>query len=165
MIKLQREKVYLAKLGKEVFLNPISIADDEWISEQWDTDALQKAFTQVDVSVIFGIFWRLLDDEAKRLVSKVRLTRWEGTEESELVLPDPVEKLKHIISGAKEIVEIMKAIVETRRKSNPEPVQTQKKSLKEEQPSQTQSSSISSPQSTEQTLKSSEASQDASSMI
>ena len=57
MIKLSREKVYLAKLGKEVFLNPISIADDEWISEQWDTEALSKAFTQVDVSVIFGIFW------------------------------------------------------------------------------------------------------------
>lgn len=165
MIKLSREKVYLAKLGKEVFLNPISIADDEWISEQWDTEALSKAFTQVDVSVIFGIFWRLLDDDAKRLIVKVKLTQWEGTEEAELVLADPVEKLKHIISGAKEIVEIMKAIVETRRKSNPEVVATQKKSLKEEPLSQTQSSSISSQQSTEPTLKSSEPSQDASSMI
>jgi hypothetical protein len=165
MIKLSREKVYLSKLGKEVFLNPISIADDEWISEQWDAQTLEKAFTSVDVSVIFSIFWRILDDDAKRLVAKVRLTQWEGTQESELVVSDPVEKLKHVISGAKEIVEIMKGIIETRKKSNPEVAETQKKSLKEEHHSQTQSSLISSPQSTEQISKPSESSHDASSMI
>lgn len=165
MIKLQREKVHLTKLGKDVFLNPISIADDEWIGEQWDTEALQKAFLSVDVTVIFAIFWRLLDDEAKRLVAKVRLTQWEGTSETELVLADPIEKLKHIVSGSKEIIEIMKAIVETRKKSNPEPVETQKKSLKADQSSQTPNSLISSRQNTEQISTASEASQDARSMI
>lgn len=163
--KLQREKVHLARLGREVFLNPISIADDEWMGEQWDTATMQDAFTNVNVDILFAIFWRLLDDEGKRLVAKATIIEWDGLKEKQLEIEDPVLKLKKIVAGGKEILEIMKAIFETRRKSNPEPAKNEKKSLKEGSSSPTPNSMISSPASTVSTPKGSVDTQDASSQI
>lgn len=155
--KLQREKVHLSRLGKDVFVNPISIADDEWMGEQWDPATLQAAFTDVNVDILFAIFWRILDDEGKRLIAKASIVNWDGLREVPVEpTDDPVQKLKQVVSGGKEIIEIMTAIYETRRKSNPEPAKNEKKSLKAGSSSRTPSSMISSPASTDSTAKSSE---------
>jgi len=154
MIKVQREKVYLSRLDKEVFLNPISIADDEWMAEKWDTETLGKAFTEVNVDILFEIFWRILDVEAKRMIAKVAIIEFDNlTEKAPLDFENPVDKLKKIISGGKEIFAVMMAIYETRRKSNPDPVDNQKKSLKEELSSGSQKFSTSSPQNTDSAKK------------
>jgi len=163
--KLQREKVFLSRLQREVFLNPITISDDEWMGEQWDTATMQAAFVDVNVDILFAIFWRILDDEGKRLVAKASIIEWDGLKEKQVEIDDPVLKLKKIVAGGKEILDIMKAIFETRRKSNPEPAKNEKKSLKGESSSPTPSSMISSPASTGSTAKGSEDTQGASSQI
>lgn len=164
MMKIQREKVYLSKLEKEVFLNPISIADDEWMTEKWDKETLGNAFRDVNVDILFEIFWRILDVEGKRLIAKAQIIEYVGMKETVLEIDEPVEKLKKIVAGGKEIMSIMMAIYETRVKSNPDPVSNQKKSLKEELPLGTQKSSTSSPQSTDSTKTSSEPSPDVNSL-
>lgn len=156
MITIQREKVLLSKLGKEVFINPISIEDDEWMKEQFDQQALIDAFTKVNVDIIFALFWRLMDNDAKRLISRSVCIEWDGMVEKTIEIHDPVVKLKKIVAGAKEIMAIMTAIINTRKNSMPDIVLNEKKSPTEEQSSQTQKSSTSSPASTEPTSSSSE---------
>jgi hypothetical protein len=165
MLQIKREKVLLSKLGREVFINPISINDDEWMQEQFGAQTIEKAFTTVDVQVIFSIFWRLLDNDSKRTISKAVVVEWEGMTEKTVEFDDPVEKLKRIVSGAKEIMEIMTAIINTRKNSMPDIVLNEKKSLTEDQSSQMQKSSTSLPANTAQTLKDSETSQEGNLVI
>lgn len=150
MITIKREKVLLSRLGKEVHLNPISIEDDEWMSESFDQQELIEAFTKVNVDIIFAVFWRLLDVEAKRLISKATVVEWDGLVEKQVEVLDPIVKLKKIVAGAKEIMQIMTAIINTRKNSMPDVVETQKKSLTVDQSSQSPRSSTSLPASTEQ---------------
>jgi hypothetical protein len=151
MITIKREKVQLTKIGKEVFLNPISIQDDEWLSEHYTQDELTQAFTKVDVEILFSIFWRLLDNDAKRMISKAEVVEWDGLVEKKIEVTDPVKKLKMIVAGAKEIMEIMTAILNTRKNSMPDVVVNEKKNLMEAQSSQIQKSSTSSQANTEPT--------------
>lgn len=157
--KPQREKVHLSRVGKsgtDIYINPISIADDEWINERWTPEEHQRAFTEVNVDVLFGIFWRVMDDDGKRAIAALKFVDWDGLEEKPVDILDPVERLKRVVSGGKEILELMTAIFETRRKSNPDVKRNEKKSPPGGQSSLTRNSTTSSPTSTAGTPKKSE---------
>lgn len=165
MITMKREKVYLSKLGKDVFVNPISIDDDEWMSENFSETQLVEAFKTVNVQVIFAIFWRILDVDSKRMISKATVVEFDGLVEKQIEVTDPIVKLKKIICGAKEIMDIMTAILNTKTNSMPDVSANQKKSPKGETSSVKQKSLTSLQASTEPTLKVSESLQENSLVI
>lgn len=114
-------------------MNFITISDEEWIREQFGNTLAEKMVSG-DVNAVLGLFWRILDNEGKKIVATTKIRYYEGLEEKEFITDDPVEKLKQLISGEDEITAIMHGIFDSRAKSNPEPATTEKKSPKVGQP-------------------------------
>jgi hypothetical protein len=122
--KVNRTSVFFKTLNKNLFVNFITLADEEWINERYPNDTLLSALQSGDSSVVLDIFWRLLDNDSKKLVSSAKLIVWDGMEEKILETKNPAEKLKHLVSGADEIKAILEAIFKTKENSNPEVVAT-----------------------------------------
>lgn len=132
MQKITREKVFIKKLGRDLYLDFFTIADDNWMSERYGAEKLGDALTNFDADIVLSVFWRALDSESKRLVVNTKIVEWEGMSERPLEFEDPAEKLKHIVSGASELLAIWSAIIETKRKSMPSQVDNEKKKMTEE---------------------------------
>jgi hypothetical protein len=117
-----------------MYLNFITIEDEDYFNEKYPGNALIERMKEGDVNAVLDIFWRLLDNDSKRIIRDVKLFRWEGMNEVVVATDNPIEKLRLIISGADEITAIMEAIFGVRTKSNPDPVDAQKKSPTEGNP-------------------------------
>lgn len=124
-----KEKVFLSQLQREVTLNFITLRDDEWMADKFGIEKLSTAFTgeKLDIDVILGIFFRVLTKEDKEAIIKVKIFDESGLELKEIIFDDAVEKMKAIISGQKEITDIIIALTQTRIKSNPAVVEHIKK--------------------------------------
>jgi hypothetical protein len=162
MLRPQRESVYIAKLGKELRLNFITLADDAWIEENWTDQELTDGLTTKNFNseMLLALFWRALDDDGKKLVADAKLVKWEGLKSEVLEINDPVEKLKHLVSGSDELMAIGNAWINTRTKSNAEVIEIKKKKMMVELVSETSKSMTSSPQSMATKSKTSKSSQD-----
>lgn len=134
MKRPEREKVYFSKLGKELFLDFISIADDEWMGEAYGEAKIRSAFGAdgLDIDVVLGVFWRILDADGKRIILSCKIEQYEDGNMKLLQFDDPVKKLKSIVCGQDEILSIMMAIGQSRIKSNPNMVENAKKKVMEE---------------------------------
>lgn len=130
LTKPTRPSVYIKNLNKTVFVNFISIADEEWIAEEYPDGSLDKRFRSGDIDAVLNVFWRLLDDEAKRMIINARIKHWNGMNEVEYKTDDPVKKLKQIISGEDEIIGIIGAIGDSKIQSLPDPKGNEKKKPK-----------------------------------
>lgn len=128
LIKPKRPSVYLKKISREVFLNFVSIDDEVWIEEHCAHEKIREQLESQNMSLLMVLFWRIMDDESKRYIRDAKLVTWEGAVETELP-SDPYVRLKAII-GADEMMLIFNAYLTSRMMSNPDPVATQKKSLK-----------------------------------
>lgn len=128
--KPQRPSVFMKNIGKSLFLNFITIEDEDFFNEQFPGNSLGEKIQAGDVNAVLTIFWRLLDNEGKRLIRDARLVRWEGMEEKIVTTNDPIEKLRLIVSGADEMTAMMEAIFGVKLKSAPEPKLNQKKNPK-----------------------------------
>lgn len=139
--KPQKEKVFLAQLNREVVLNFITLRDDEWMLEKFGEEKLSSAFSgsTFDLDVVLAIFYRVLNKEDKESILKVKVVEENPENPMELLeikFDDPVKKIRAIISGQREITEIMQALVSTRIKSNPAVVEMLKKKLGSLNPNQ-----------------------------
>lgn len=139
--KPQKEKVFLAQLNRDVVLNFITLRDDEWMLEKFGEEKLASAFTgsSFDLDVVLAIFYRVLNKEDKESILKVKVVEENPENPMELLeikFDDPVKKIRAIISGQREITEIMQALVSTRIKSNPAVVEMLKKKLGSLNPNQ-----------------------------
>lgn len=147
--KPKRESVYIARLEKELRLNFITLADDEWIADRFSDEEIHAAFTKPDhenAIVILTLFWRCLDDDSKRLVRDVKLVKFDDNGNEEVIDEShQPTRMKYLISGEDELLAIMSAWVKTRRKSSPEILENAKKKMKVEQSSQKSKSSSSLP--------------------
>jgi hypothetical protein len=128
--KPQRPSVFMKNIGKSLFLNFITIEDEDFFNEQFPGNSLGEKIQAGDVNAVLTIFWRLLDNEGKRLIRDAKLVRWEGMEEKIVTTNDPIEKLRLIVSGADEMTAMMEAIFGVKLKSAPEPKLNQKKNPK-----------------------------------
>jgi hypothetical protein len=128
--KPPRPSVFLKNVGKNLFLNFITIEDEDHFNEQFPGNTLLEKIQEGDVNAVLSIFWRLLDNDGKRLIRDAKLVRWEGMEEKTVTTDDPIEKLRLIVSGGDEITAMMEAIFGVRAKSSPEPKLNEKKKLK-----------------------------------
>lgn len=127
LIKPTRPKISLKNLGnKELILNFVTIADENWIQERYPDKAWEESFTKNEVEPTLDIFWRLLTDESKRLVCSVKFTEWVGTKETEVIVDDPVERLKRVISGADEVLSVVACILSSKNQSLPPQVEKKK---------------------------------------
>jgi len=126
----QRPSVFLKKLGKPIHFNFISIEDEDWLMERFPENTLTKDMEEGKTDSLLEIMWRLMDDDAKKLVASVKLTKWEGTKQVPVESDDPVFILKNIVSGANEIIDIWNGFLAVKVASMPEPVATEKKSPK-----------------------------------
>lgn len=131
MNKIQKEKVYLKKIDKEMVLDFFTLADDQWIIDTFGEDRMQKAFLDFDADLILALFWNQLTSDSKRIISQVKIVKWEGLKEEAIEFAEPVEKLKNIISGSDELMAIWSGIIATKRKSIPEPEENTKKKVME----------------------------------
>ena len=127
LIKPAKAKVTLKNLGnKEVFLNFVTIADENWIEERYPGKAWEESFAKNEVEPTLDIFWRLLTDESKRLIASIKFTEWQGSKEVALDLTEPVDRLKRLISGADEVMAVVSAILHSKNQSLPPPVEKKK---------------------------------------
>jgi len=125
-----RPSVFLKNLNKQIFLNFITISDEEWIQEQYPNDQILEDINNKNADSMFDLFWRLLDNDAKKLIRDAKIVKWDGFNEIEMPFDSPVEKIKHIISGADEVTAIMNAVFRSNELSQPDKTETQKKSPK-----------------------------------
>lgn len=132
--KPPRPSVYLKNTGKNLFLNFITIEDEDFFNEQFPGNALMEKLQEGDVNAILSIFWRLLDNDGKRLIRDAKLVKWDGMEEKVVTTDDPIQKLRLIVSGGDEITAMMEAIFGVKTKSAPEPKMNEKKKLKGAEP-------------------------------
>lgn len=127
LTKPSRPKITIKNLGnKEVTLNFVTIADENWIQEKYPDKTWEESFAKNEVEPTLDIFWRLLDDQSKRLICSVKFTEWVGTKETEIQVDDPVERLKRVISGADEVLSVVSSILLSKSQSLPPPVEKKK---------------------------------------
>ena len=124
-----KEKVYIAQLSKEVVVNFITLRDDEWMHERFGKEKLSAAFTSagLDIEVILAIFFRLLTKDDKEFILKLKIFEEVDGELLIISFDNPVDKLKAIISGQRELTDIMTSIIQMRVKSNPAVIEDFKK--------------------------------------
>jgi len=120
-LRPQKEKFYIAQLGRDVVMNFITLRDDEWMVHEFTKEKLATAFTAqgFDIDVILAVCWRVLSVEDKKAILAVKVVEEVGMEIKEVAFNTPVEKMKAIISGQAEITAIYAALLNTRLKSNP----------------------------------------------
>lgn len=127
LTKPTRQSVYIKNLQKNVFINFITIDDEAWIAENFPGNVWEESFGKSDFNPSLSIFWRLLDNDAKKAIYNVKFVEWENGKEVEKTIVDPVERLKKIISGADEVMAIVSAILQTKALSLPDFVATAEK--------------------------------------
>ena len=120
MTRPQKEKVFIKKLDREVMLEFFTLADDAYLNDKYGMDKVQKALEELDAEIVLDIFWNQLSNDGKKLVANSKISQWDGLTETSLDFNDPVKKLKHIISGADELLAIWIAIISTKKKSIPQ---------------------------------------------
>lgn len=127
--KVTRSSVLFKNVGKPIFLNFQTIEDEEWIRDRYP-EGLMKEISEQNVDAILEVFWRLMDNDGKRLIRDAKIVRWEGLQEVQMDFADHVAKLKAIVGGGKdeEMTTIIKALFETQQKSDVDHVATEKKS-------------------------------------
>lgn len=130
LIRPSRKSVFLKTLNKNVFLNHITIADEEWFQDNYPEEKMVSIFAEKNITEILNIFWHLLDIEAKKAINSVRIMEFVDGKEVEKDFNDPAAKLKYIVSGSDEMLSIIQALFDTKQMSNPDPVATEKKSPK-----------------------------------
>ncbi len=129
--KPTRPFVKIKNLNKDLYLNFITIEDEDYFNEKYPNNSFVDHLQEGNVNCVLDIFWRLLDNESKRQIRDAKLVKWEGLKEIVVATEDPIEKLRYIISGADEITAIMEAVFGVKAKSNPEPSLNQKKKMKD----------------------------------
>lgn len=127
--KVTRSSVLFKNIGKPIFLNFQTIEDEEWIRDRYPEGLMPEIKAQ-NVDAILEVFWRLIDNDGKRLIRDAKIVKWEGFVETPVDFSDHVAKLKAIVGGGKdeEMTTIIKALFETQQKSDTDPVATEKKS-------------------------------------
>jgi hypothetical protein len=127
LTKPTRPSVHIKKLNKTVYINLITIADEEWFKERFNDEELENDLLSGNVATILEIFWRLMDDEGKIAVRDCKIMGWDGFESVELKGLSPVEKLKRLISGGDEITAIVQGIFGSKEKAEPVKSENEKK--------------------------------------
>jgi len=114
----QKVQLKLIRLDQPLYINMITLDDNQWLSEQYPGDELKKVYSEPRVKDILRITCRLLDQDSKRYLAKVKIIEFdeEGNEKilEGLTLAEKLYKL----AADSEIGVIIMATYDVKRKSN-----------------------------------------------
>ena len=126
-----RESFFLSKLDAKIFINKLSIAQEERIEErdgyQRFCDAFKMEDSKKDFPIILRALWEMIDNSDKDKILKLDLFYYDGLEKKEYKPKDEVDLLKAVISGQKEVVDIASAMMRTVFNSQPAESENAKK--------------------------------------
>lgn len=128
-----RQSMILRKLNKKVFFNLVSIADHLHFDEVHGAGAItEKLFNSDDyeetLNMALWLGWYLFDDNSKKAIIDLKITRPEGFEIVEINFSSPEQKLRSILMPD-EIKELLACIVATFKASSPDEAQSIKKKI------------------------------------
>jgi len=103
----------LKTLDERLTLNPITLADEIWLSEKYGVDCLTKIFTDVNFVEIVNIVYRLLSVDSKSKLQKQRVEFYDEEGNKSYHELGGVKLLYSMISGNKEKEEVMVSLLET----------------------------------------------------
>jgi hypothetical protein len=128
-----RKSVYLNKIEDKVFINKMSVAQEEWVEERVGYNRFVSAFSmsdpEKDFPIILKVFWEMLETKDKDKLLRLEFFKYEGLEKIPYKPKDEVDLIKHVVSGTAELVELAKAMLETITQSLPDQVETTKKKV------------------------------------
>lgn len=128
-----RESFYLSKLDAKIFINKLSIAQEERIEERDGYQRFLDAFTMKDPDKDFPIIlraaWEMIDTKDKDKILAFDFVYFDGLERKEYKPTNEVDLLKRIVSGSKEVSEIATAMMKTIYNSQPDIKENVKKKV------------------------------------
>jgi hypothetical protein len=139
-MRVEREKVFLSRLNKEVFFDLMTLGTERKIQEEVGLENINKALTLSDpdtanesVLIILKTAWILLDINSKKDILKVKFTDIDSDgNETDIKFSKPEERFLQLVSG-RELIAITMAIVKLSQKSMPLITETDKKKVTEEE--------------------------------
>jgi hypothetical protein len=113
--------VTFERIGKPFVVNPFTLADLAWKDAQFKPEEILEAFKTLDMNVLGRIFYRILDNESKKLLAACKIIEVdEKGEEIEIRCDFVYEKLRYLISGERELALFLRALMLARNISIPE---------------------------------------------
>lgn len=109
----------LKAIDKELRLNPVTLRDEAWLSENYSPEEIYQIFTDVNMLEISRIVFRLLNNDDKMFFKSREVTfiTENGDELTEVI--GGVTLLRELISGPQEKLAILNALNDTFGVSRP----------------------------------------------
>lgn len=119
-LKPKESRFKLKAAKREFTLNPITLADEVWLDEEFGQEKIEQIFTEINIKEISRIVFRLIKPEDK-VFFKSRPVKF-ITEDGEELEQDlgGVELLRTMISGNDEKIGIINALLENIGLSRPD---------------------------------------------
>lgn len=111
MLKIIPQNAKLEIKGKEYILRKMTLADEAWLQDTFGGDALEKIFSEIKLSELCRILYRVLDDKKDFLAKDVE----EVNDDGELVKRrlKGHEVLMQSLEGKQVQIDIVEAILQT----------------------------------------------------
>lgn len=133
---MTRESFYLSKIDSKIFINKLSIAQEERIEERDGYKRFLESFEMQDPDkdfpVILRALWEMIEDKDKDKILGIDFHYYDGLVKKEYKPKDEVELLKAVVSGPDEVAAIAQTMMQTVFKSQPDTKKNDKKKVKEE---------------------------------
>lgn len=111
-----------------MFINFITIADEEWIAENLPMTVMAEQMKAGNPEPVLKMLWRLMDEDTKVAIKDYEVKVMDGFEEKSLTFTDPIVKMKHVIQ-ANELVQVLDVLFLSKKLSLPDPALNEKKNL------------------------------------
>lgn len=111
LLKIIPQNAKLEIKGKEYILRKMTLADEAWLQDTFGGDALEKIFSEIKLSELCRILYRVLDDKKDFLAKDVE----EVNDDGELVKRrlKGHEVLMQSLEGKQVQIDIVEAILQT----------------------------------------------------
>lgn len=119
-LRPQKSTFKLSTIKQELVMNPITLSDEVWLSQQYSQERIQQIFNHVDLNEISRIVFRLLDIDSKKLFRKQKVEF--VTEDGDVLEKElgGVDLLRNACVGADDKLALLNAIIDNLGLSRPE---------------------------------------------
>lgn len=73
-LKPRQAKLKVSGVKRQMTLNPITLADEAWLSQNFSPEEIERIFNTLEVSGLARIVFRLLDIDSKKIFAKQDVT-------------------------------------------------------------------------------------------
>ena len=135
-LKPRPSKLKLAKHNKEFILNPITLADEVWLDEEFGMVRIAEIFQNLEIAPIARIVYRVIRTEDKQIFKKRKVSF--VTEDGDSLTEEMggLELFLNMITGMEDKLAMINALSDNLGLSRPEPVK-KKKVTKKKSPMKT----------------------------